>query len=266
MLAILHNQGVISFLDRHWGWLLALALLAAAAAGSSRWLMGLMGAWRARRFPTSMAWDDPATLRRIVFLTLSGLLIVAFAWGYFFRPMMDSGATLLPLAPPHQGFVSYYDELNLVRLGWYLSPLGLGLALLGAILALRQIVLKGQVRPLPLLLLLAAFLLFYGLQVSRLSRQLLGHPPLRRGRDSGDAHPVRPGDAAFVSIGFRPPEAEGAIRAPGRFLLQACGLGVLTAMAATQTVAAWPFFAPGGAGWIMERKWQRWPAEQGKRM
>ena len=250
VLAILHNQGVISFLDRHWGWLLALALLAAAAAGSSRWLMGLMGAWRERRFPTSMAWDDPATLRRIVFLTLSGLLIVAFAWGYFFRPMMDSGATLLPLAPPHQGFVSYYDELNLVRLGWYLSPPGLGLALLGAILALRQIVLKGQVRPLPLLLLLAAFLLFYGhksrafpdnywvirryaevaipamlilsgLAMQRLYRVASVHPRLR----------VR--------------------RAPGRFLLQACGLGILTVMAATQTVAAWPFLrqAELGGSW-----------------
>lgn len=250
VLAILHNQGVISFLDRHWGWLLALALLAAAAAGSSRWLMRLMGAWRERRFPTSMAWDDSATLRRIVFLTLSSLLIVAFAWGYFLRPMMDSGAALLPLAPPHQGFVPYYDELNLVRLGWYLSPLGLGLALLGAILALRQIVLKGQVRPLPLLLLLAAFLLFYGhksrafpdnywvirryaevaipamlilagLAMQRLYRMASVHPRLR------------------------------ARRTPGRFLLQACGLGIVTVMAATQTVAAWPFLrqAELGGSW-----------------
>ena len=39
--------------------------------------------------------------------------------------------------------------MNLVRLGWYLTPLGLGLACLGFILALRQLVLNGQVRPLP---------------------------------------------------------------------------------------------------------------------
>ena len=250
VLSILHNQGVLSFLDRQWGWLLALALLATAAAWSSRRLMGSMGAWRERRIPTSASWGNPATRRGIVFVSLSGLLIVAFAWGYFVRPMMDPGANLLPLAPPHQGFVPYYDELNLVRLGWYLSPLGLCLGLLGALLALRQVVLKGQVRPLPLLLLLAAFLLFYGYksrafpdnywvirryaEIAIPAMLLLAGLAMQRLYRTASIHPKL-----------------GARSAPRRFLLQACGLGVLAAMVATQTVAAWPFFrqAELGGSW-----------------
>ena len=247
VLSILHNQGVLSFLERQWGWLLALALLATGLAWSSRRLMGLTAAWQERRFPAAMAGGDSATRRRMVFVSLSGLLIIAFAWGYFFRPMMDPGANLLPLAPPHQGFISYYNELNLVRLGWYLSPLGLCLALLGAILALRQVVLKGQVRPLPLLLLLAAFLLFYGYksrafpdnywvirryaEVAIPAMLILAGLAVQRLYRLASAHPRL-----------------GAPSASRRFLLQACGLGVLTVMAATQTVAAWPFFRQGELG------------------
>ncbi|MCY3759182.1 MAG: hypothetical protein OXG96_15805 [Acidobacteria bacterium] len=247
VLSILHNQGVLSFLDRQWRWLLALALLATIAAWSSKpW----MRAWQDRGFPTPASWGGPAIRRRIVFVSLSGLLIIAFAWGYFFRPMMDPGADLLPLAPPHQGFLPYYDELNLVRLGWYLSPLGLCLALLGAILALRQVVLKQQVRPLPLLLLLAAFLLFYGYksrafpdnywvirryaEVAIPAMLILAGLAMQRLYRLGSVHP-----RLWARSDSR------------RFLLRACGLGVLTVMAATQTVAAWPFLrqAELGGSW-----------------
>lgn len=249
VLSILHNQGVLSFLDRQWPWLLAMALLAAAAWSSGRW-MRLIPAWRGGRFAASLSREDSAARRRMVFVTLSGLLIIAFAYGYFFRPMMDPGANLLPLAPPHQELVPYYDELNLVRLGWYLSPLGLCLGLLGAILALRQVVLKGQVRPLPLLLLLAAFLLFYGYksrafpdnywvirryaEVAIPAMLLLAALAMQRWHRMVSVHPRL-----------------GARSAPRRFLLQACGLGVLTVMAATQTVAAWPFLrqAELGGSW-----------------
>lgn len=250
VLSILHNQGVVSFLDRQWGWLLALALLVTGLAWFSRRLTGLMAAWQERRFSDSMPWGDPATRRRMVFVTLSGLLIIAFAWGYFFRPMMDTGANLLPLAPPEQGFLPYYDELNLVRLGWYLTPLGLCLALLGAILALRHVVLKGQVRPLPFLLLLAAFLLFYGYksrafpdnywvirryaEVAIPAMLILAGLAMQRLYRLASVHPKL-----------------GARSASRRLLLRACGLGVLTVMAATQTVAAWPFLrqAELGGSW-----------------
>ena len=247
VLSILHNQGVLSFLDRQWRWLLALALLAAVAVWSSR---RLMRAWQDRRFPASMWWEDSATRRRMVFVTLSSLLIIAFAWGYFFRPMMDPGANLLPLAPPHQGFIPYYDELNLVRLGWYISPLGLCLALLGAILALRQVVLKGQVRPLPLLLLLAAFLLFYGYKSRAFPDN---YWVIRRYAEVAiPAMLILTGLAAqrLYRVASAHPRL-GARSASRRFLLQACGLGVLIVMAATQTVAAWPFFrqAELGGSW-----------------
>ena len=247
VLAILRNLGVLSFLDRQWGWLLALALLAMALVASSKRLMRLMRAWQERRFPTPMWWRDPATRRRIVFVSLSGLSIIAFAWGYFLRPMMDSGAGLLPLAPPHQGFVPYYDELNLVRLGWYLSPLGLGLACIGIILALRQVVLKGQVRPLPFLLLLAAFLLFYGYKSRAFPDN---YWVIRRFAEiTIPAMLILAGLVIqrFCRLASRFPSvaAQSTFR---RYSPRACGSVLLIAMIATQTVAAWPFFRQGELG------------------
>lgn len=247
VLAILSNQGVLSFLDRRWGWLLALVLLTTVAMGASKRLMRWARAWQGRWFPASRSGGDPASRRRIAFVSLSGLVVIAFLYGYFLRPLMDSGASLLPLAPPHQGFLPYYDELNLVRLGWYLSPVGLCLAVLGAILALRQVVLKGQVRPLPFLLLLAAFLLFYGYksrafpdnywvirryaEVAIPAMLILAGLALQRLYRLSSSHP-----------------GLGARFGPRRILLQACALGVLAAMVATQTAAAWPFFRQGELG------------------
>ncbi len=250
VLAILHNQGVPSFLERQWGWLVALALSAMAVAWSSKRLIGFFRICWERWFPKSSLLEDPAIRRRVAFVSLSGLVIVAFAYGYFLRPMMASGADLLPLSPPHQGTIPYYDELNLVRLGWYLTPLGLGLGCLGFILALRQIVLKGQVRPLPFLLLLAAFLLFYGYK----SRAYPDNYWVIR-RYAEIAIPALLILAGLViqrlhRFSFTHPWVL-ARSASRRLLLRVCGVGLLMAMIATQTVAAWPFFrqAELGGSW-----------------
>ena len=247
VLSIISGQGVVSFLERRWGWLVALSLLATAVVGSFQWLMRWMRDRGERWFSAFRPWGDPGSRRRIAFATLSSLVVIASAYGYFLRPMMDSGADLLALPPPHEGFVPYHDELNLVRLGWYLSPLGLGLALLGAILALRQVVLKGQVRPLPFLLLLAAFLLFYGYKsrafpdnywvIRRYAEITIPAMLILAGL-------VLQRTYRLASIRLRL-EGRFGVR---RFLLQACGAGVLVAMAATQMTAAWPFLHQGELG------------------
>ena len=247
VLAILFNLGVLSLFYNHWGWLVVLALLAMSVVWSSKRLVSLMGGWMRGCFPKSGFLLDPAARRRIVFVSISGLVTVAFAYGYFLRPMMASGANLLPLPAPQQGAIPFYDELNLVRLGWYLSPLSLCLAYLGTILALRQIVLKGQIRPLPLLLLLGVFLLFYGYksrafpdnywvirryaEVTMPALLILAGLAMQRLYRWASSHP-----------------RVGARSRSRRFLLQAGGSGLLIALVAAQTVRAWPFLREGELG------------------
>ena len=247
VLAIFHNQGVLSLLHRQWGWLSALALLATVLVASSKWLMRLTKAWQERRLPKHTTARDRVTRRRIVFVSLSALVMVVSLYGYFLRPMMATEADLLPLAPPHQGAIPYYDELNLVRLGWYLTPLGLGLACIGIILALRQVVLKGQVRPLPFLLLLAAFLLFYGYksrafpdnywvirryaEISIPAMLILAGLVIQRFARLASGHPWVAAQSTFR-----------------RLLPRVCGSALVIAMIATQTVAAWPFLGRGELG------------------
>ena len=252
VLGILFNQRMLSFVQHQWGWLVAMSLLALALAWWPKRLMRWLRIWRGRWFPECKLLGDAATRRRIFFLGLSGLVIISFAYGYFLRPMMATGADLLPFSPPHQGAVPYYDELNLVRLGWYLTPLGLGLACLGLILALRQVVLKGQVRPLPFLLLLVAFLLFYGYksrafpdnywvirryaEVSIPAMLILAGLVIQRFHRLASKYP-----RVAVRSSFR------------RFLPRLCGGALLIAMITTQTVAAWPFFREGELGGSWEQ-------------
>ncbi|MDE2757881.1 MAG: hypothetical protein OXI92_15190 [Acidobacteriota bacterium] len=161
--------------------------------------------------------------------------------------MMASGAELLPLSAPHRGAIPYYDELNLVRLGWYLSPLSLCLACLGVILVLRQVVLKGQVRPLPFLLLLAAFLLFYGYRSHAFPDN---YWVIRRYAEvTIPALLILAGLAIQRLYRLASSHPRLAARSAARqFLLRACGSGLLMAMIATQTVAAWPFLRQGELG------------------
>lgn len=64
------------------------------------------------------------------------LVMLAF-YGYFARPLFaDPAASYYYWYGDHS--IPYVEPYNLVRLGWYLSPIGIGLAVLGAALALSR--------------------------------------------------------------------------------------------------------------------------------
>jgi hypothetical protein len=90
------------------------------------------------------------------FVFLTGLLIYA----YFVRPRTIS-ADLIPLPYPLEGNVPYCDEISLVRLGWYLSPLGILLAYLGSLITLGRLMRGKSVESFPFVLILGAFAFFY---------------------------------------------------------------------------------------------------------
>src|SRR5262249_39812921 len=90
---------------------------------------------------------------RIVIIALV-LLTGFFGYGYFVRPLHPS-TNLIPLPFPLKGSVSYYDEISLVRLGWYLSPLGLLLAYSGSVISLYRWIRSGRNVLAPFLLILA---------------------------------------------------------------------------------------------------------------
>ena len=68
-----------------------------------------------------------------VMLVVCIFLTLIFAYGYFLRPQLASGDDILPLPKPYQGLIRFYDDLNLIRLSWYLSPLGLFLSYVGTV-------------------------------------------------------------------------------------------------------------------------------------
>ena len=64
---------------------------------------------------------------------LAGLIVVAAVYGYFVRPRL--GETIFAAYWYAGTDIPLTDHLNLVRLGWYLGPLGLLLAVTGGVLA-----------------------------------------------------------------------------------------------------------------------------------
>lgn len=88
-------------------------------------------------------------------------LLGIFVYGLFIRPFLPSSREIVNLPPPHEGKVTLSNEINLVRLGWYLTPLGLGLALLGALLVLDDIFEKKNEMLIPFILVFAVFSGFY---------------------------------------------------------------------------------------------------------
>ena len=248
VISILFNLRLLSLLNEHWGWLASLVLLSITMFWGSRWLVKSIRDWKKKpvigsRITRDFAWSL-STWRTSVFLGVLGVVTVAFAYGYFLRPLMASGNDLLALPPPHQGTIRFYDELNLVRLGWYLSPVGLFLAYVGSILALRQVVLKRQIGPALFLLVLGVFLLFYGYK----SRAFPDNYWVIR-RYAEIAIPGLLILAALAIQRLHRMATGGAVamaRSGGRrFLLRTCSLGLLIVLISWKTVAAWPFFREG---------------------
>ena len=81
----------------------------------------------------------PATRRWFpaVAMVLFGLVVL---YGVFVRPHLESARQLVPMPVPHSGTVPLYNEINWVRLSWYLTPIGLGLACLGVLRMIRRMV------------------------------------------------------------------------------------------------------------------------------
>ncbi len=91
--------------------------------------MALIGAAAGVRWLTRLAPERRARLARSSRIGLVALVIVAAVYAYFIRPQLEASQT----------FVNWYDgssitltnQENLVRIGWYVTPLGLAIALAG---------------------------------------------------------------------------------------------------------------------------------------
>ncbi|MEW5975504.1 MAG: hypothetical protein AB1898_06825 [Acidobacteriota bacterium] len=127
--------------------LAALVLLAALLGPALRRLPA--------RKPLDRAWLGPA------WSAVCCVLVVLFLYGYWIRPSLGASSETIPLPPPHEGSVPFYNELNLVRLGWYATPLALFLAAGGSLIALRRLILNRDQILVPSLMILAAYTGFY---------------------------------------------------------------------------------------------------------
>ena len=70
-------------------------------------------------------------------MVLFGLVVL---YGVFVRPHLESARQVVPMPMPHSGTVPLYNEINWVRLSWYLTPIGLGLACLGVLRMIPRLV------------------------------------------------------------------------------------------------------------------------------
>jgi len=89
------------------------------------------------------------------------LLLGVFAYGLFIRPSLPSSREIVDLPPPYEGKISLYNEINLVRLSWFLTPLGLGLALLGALVVLNDVFERKNAILIPFILVFTVYSGFY---------------------------------------------------------------------------------------------------------
>jgi len=59
-----------------------------------------------------------------------GLVVI---YGVVVRPHLDSARQIVPMPTPHTGTVPLYNEINWIRLSWYLTPIGFALACAGGV-------------------------------------------------------------------------------------------------------------------------------------
>ena len=102
-----------------------------------------------------------ATARRwipVVAMVLFGLVVL---YGVFVRPHLESARQVVPMPMPHSGTVPLYNEINFVRLSWYLTPIGLGLACLGVLRMIPKLVTGGSPILWPFAAIFGLFASFY---------------------------------------------------------------------------------------------------------
>ena len=130
-------------------------------------LLGSVAYWKLRLSPAGRAagvvsaeTKVPATRRLFpaAAIALVGLVVL---YGVFVRPHLESARQIVPMPMPHSGTVPLYNEINWVRLSWYLTPVGFGLACLGALLMILRLAAGGSAILLPFAAVFGLFTSFY---------------------------------------------------------------------------------------------------------
>jgi hypothetical protein len=98
---------------------------------------------------------------KLLFVGLSFGISVLWIYGYFIRPVLPFAREMVALPPPHTGRIWLYNEINLPRLGWYLTPLGLVCAYVGSLISMKWLLLRKKRAQLPFLFILSVASLFY---------------------------------------------------------------------------------------------------------
>lgn len=242
---ILLNLGLLSSLNRNWEGLAVLSLLVIILIWKRKLIVESSKIEDQRAATLSEGVLNPTSCSEIwrtnLFLGVSAVVTIAFAYGYFIRPLVTSGNDLLALPPPYEGTIHFYDELNLIRLGWYLSPLGLFLAYVGSILSVRRVILSRQICLGLFLVVLGIFALFYCYK-SRVFPD--NYWVIRR-----YAEIVIPGFLILVALSIlslhRMVLGQLVVRVRSRvcrLFLRTCSPGLFIILVIWHMVIAWPFF------------------------
>ena len=127
----------------------------ALAAGSGALCLVSPVLWRSRFIRG--VWNAIYERASFVGWALTILLIAVVAWGYWIRPTLPPEICSDPSTCYHMTGLRLYDEDTFVRLAWYISPIGLAAATIGAAGLVRQHLRQRDVVLLPFLTVGLAF-------------------------------------------------------------------------------------------------------------